>query len=511
MPALRLPPRSTLVALFIGALPAAFLLANLAVPLVEDSLFWWVPRALSIAEGGPTWVAAGDLPRACLTGEILPPQWAGGLPDYGHPPLWFHYLAGWIALLGPRVWAVRLACLPFAGMLGWACVALARRNAGPAAAPLALAVVAAPPMLAQVLRPDTDLPLTALSLAALVALVDARPWRFAAIAATAAWIKEPAVLLAVPAVALGLRDRRMLVAAAAGPAALAAWAILHRVTAGWALAGPERLPPSVTAWLADLGAVLQLTLMATGRWGVVLLLLAGLAARLARPARAAGPPAGNAQRTALVLVVFGVSQVAFFSVLNFLGGRDVAQGYTHVRYLLPGMAAALLLLGGLGGRWLVRALPWLSAHPRRAHAFLGLLLATATLPGAHRLHPQGPEATLFGLDQARAWIQYATANLHVGSHPKAIWVESHLYTALTQPWAGLVTVPQRFLRPTGPDLVPDDLHPGDLLVYCSYGEPLGRLGELRLSPVARYEVHEAWVRIERVEPGRVAPPPSSAP
>ncbi|MFH1469648.1 MAG: hypothetical protein ABIO70_35005 [Pseudomonadota bacterium] len=508
---LRPPPRPAVVALLVGALPAAFLLAHLGLPLVEDSLFWWVPRALWLTEHGPAWVAAGDLPRACLTGGALPPQWSGGLPDYGHPPLWFHYLAGWLALLGPYAWALRLACLPPAALLGWSAVALARRIGGPAASPLALLVLAAPPVLAQVLRPDTDLPLLALSLTALVALADGRPWRFALLAALAAWIKEPAVLLTVPAAVLGLRDRRMLAAAAAGPAALALWVTIHRAATGWALAGAERLPPSLGAWLGDLAAVLHLTFAATGRWIAPLLLLAGLAAARARPTMPPSPPGhATARRTALILAVFAAAQIAVFSVLNFLGGRDVAQGYTHVRYLLPGAAAALLLLGGLGGRALLRALPVLGAHPLRAWALLGLLTVAVALPGSHRLHPRGPEATLFGRDQALAWVQAAAALPALRPPEGSIWVESHVYTALTQPWAGLVPDALEGLRPSSPDLLPDELHPGDLLVHCSYGEPLGRLGELSLDPVVRFDVHQAWVRVDRVLPGRAAPPPSSA-
>ncbi|MBK9370211.1 MAG: hypothetical protein IPN01_28615 [Deltaproteobacteria bacterium] len=62
---------------------------GLDVPLVEDGLFWWVPQGLLAAETGPQWVL-DRLAQATRPHAALPPQWAGnGLPDYGHPPLWF--------------------------------------------------------------------------------------------------------------------------------------------------------------------------------------------------------------------------------------------------------------------------------------------------------------------------------------------------------------------------------------------------------------------------------------
>jgi len=496
--------RPATTSLLVALAPVLFLALHLDLPLYEDGLFWWVPQALWIVERGPAWIPAGDLPRACLEGGAVPPQWAGGLPDYAHPPLWFHYLAAWIAALGASARTVHLACLPVVAALGAGAVALARRLGGPAAAPLALVPLLSPTLLGQTLRPPTDLPLLAASLWALAALCDGRPWRFAALGVLATWSKEPGVLLAAPALLLGLRDRRFLVAALAGPAALAAWALVHRAQVGWGLAGAERIPESLDGWLRDLGTVARLVLLASGRWAgwVALLLAAGVwALRRARLA-----PQAEASRAAWLCGTYMGVQILAFSFLNFLGGRGLEQAYTHVRYLLPAAAVGSLLAAALALRLAVTAAG--SRLPtERAATVLALLLVAAAVPGARRLHPGGPEANLFGADQARAWTAAAAA-LQVPAGPGCARVDSHLYTALTRPWVGLVARPVAGLCPLGPSLRPEDLAPGDLLVLCRYGEPLGRLGELVRERVEGFAAGDAWVRVERVLPGRAAPPPT---
>ena len=503
-----MPARRYVTALLVAALPALFLASQLDLPLYEDGLFWWVPQALWIAERGPAWVPAGELPGACLPDAWLPPQWTGGLPDYGHPPLWFHYLALWLRLLGPTAWSVRVACLPLALLLGWGAVALARRLAGLEAPPLALAALLSPTLLGQLLRPDTDLPLLVLVLAALVAVADARPWRFAALAGLAAWCKEPAVLLAVPAALAGLRDRRFLAASCAAPAALAAWATIHRARTGWALAGAERIPENAQAWLHDLGAVASIALLEGGRWAAWAASLGAAALAWRRRALRDPTPDPGRRRALLACAAFLVSQILAFSFLNFLGGRGLLQAFTHVRYLLPAAVVGTLLAAGLAQRLISRAFaPRLS--PARLSLVLALSMAVAALPGARRLGARGPEANLFSLDQARAWEVAALDLARADPAPRrATWVESQLFTALTRPWAGLVERGVRDVRPFGPDTLPEDLAPGDRLVRCRYGEPLGRLGELRRAEIERVAVGEAWVLIERVLPGRTAPPPA---
>ena len=499
----------------VALLPALFLLGLLDTPLYEDGLFWWVPRALLLAQDGPAWIAAGDLPLACLPNAALPPQWTGGLPDYGHPPLWFHYLAAWVRILGPHAWVIHLACVPVALALGAGTVTLARRLAGPAGAVLAAAALLSPPLLAQLLRPDTDLPLLAASLWALVALIDRRPLHFALLSILAAWLKEPAALLVLPALVLGARERcpRLLAACTAAPLALVAWGLIHHQQVGWALAGAEHLPTGVGPYLRDLGAVLYLSLVSGGRWVTWLLLAAALVVSRQvghRVGRAAPSPAdpSPATRALLVCGVFATSQLLVFAGLNFLGGRGAQDAYTHVRYLLPAITTTTLLGLALALRHALASMPGLRSHPQRVALIMAAVVVAAALPTSRWLHPRGPEANLFGIDQARAWQR--SVDLIEQHRPATgrVWVESHLYTALTRPYAGLVDRPMTGVVPFGPSTRPEEPEPGDLVVHSRYGEPLSRLAELVLEPRASATSGSAWVKLETVGVGRSATAPS---
>ena len=510
MPGSRATLRAALPAA-IALLPALFLLGLLDTPLYEDGLFWWVPRALLLAQDGPAWIAAGDLPLACLPNTELPPQWTGGLPDYGHPPLWFHYLAAWVHILGPHAWVIHLACVPMALALGAGAVTLARRLAGPAGTVLAAAALLSPPLLAQLLRPDTDLPLLAASLWALVMLIDRRPLHFAVLSILAAWLKEPAVLLVLPALVLAARERcpRLLVACTAAPLALVGWGLIHHQQVGWALAGAEHLPAGVGPYLRDLGAVLYLSLAASGRWVTWLLLAAVLVVgRRVDPAAPSPADPSPATRALLVCGVFVVSQLLVFAGLNFLGGRGAQDAYTHVRYLLPAITTATLLGLAITLRQALASTPRLRAHPQRVALIMAAVVVVAALPTARWLHPRGPETNLFGIDQARAW-QRSVVLIEQHRPPTGlVWVESHLYTALTRPYAGLVDRPMTGIVPFGPATRPEDPEPGDLVVYSRYGDPLSRLGELMLEPRARASSGSAWVKLETVGIGRSATAPS---
>ncbi len=444
-----------------GLLAAAWVLANLRAPLVEDSLFWWVPKGLLAAEQGPRLVLDGPLPAAMRTGGPVPPQWAGGLPDYAHPPLW----AWWLGLalrLSPSVEAVHLAALPAAVLAAAGFAALGARLGNRWSG---LAVFALPPFLAQLLRADLDLPLLAVVPWAMVALIRGRWGRFAALGLLAPWLKEPGVLLAAPAVLRAWRERRWRPAALAPLAGLAAWGLLHR------LAEPERLPASPLAWLGDLAVAGRLVFLEQGRW----LLLLGLpwSGRLLRR-----PPA----RLALAL---GLVWTAFFAAVGFFATRGALAPLTHVRYFLPGMAVLVVVLAG---RW-----PWL--------ALLGLAWLRAP-------SPFGPEASLYGLDAARAerdaapWIAEA-------ARTGEVWVGSYQAAALTQPWAGQVAEPVRGIRVYGPDTDPAAIPEGAVVVLAAYGEPAGRLAHaLAWEEAARWRRGSAVVRAMRVTGHRPEPAPA---
>ena len=409
-----------------AALAAAWVLAHLGTPLVEDSLFWWVPKGLLSAEHGLTLNLDGALPSAMGSSTLMGanlPQWSGGLPDYAHPPLWYWWL-GLFLRFSPTIEAVHLACLVPAIAAGAGFAALGIRLGKPASG---LVVFALPPFLAQLLRPELDLPLLGILPWALLALLDRRWNRFAVLGALATLVKEPGVLLMVPAAVIALRERRLRWQVLTPILALMAWGWVH----GW-LAKPERLPDGVLPWLVDLGDVLRIFFIEQGRW----LLLAGLP--LLWRERALG---------ALVVV-----WVLFFATVGFFANRGTLDTFTHVRYLLPGIAVAVVVMAG---RW-----PW---------------LALAGLVWLRSASSYGPEASLHGTDVARSgqsaapWIR---SQIAAG---QTVWVGTHLAAGLTQPWAGMVDAPIEGIRVYNIQTQAGEVTSGSILIQASYGEPTGAL------------------------------------
>jgi hypothetical protein len=435
----------------------------LGVPLMDDDLFWWTPKALLVAESGPSWVLSGELPASLLPELDVPRQWEGGLPDYGHPPLWFWWLGAWLKVLGASARSVHLAVLPVALATGWGLAALLRRMGGVRAAWTASAILICPPIVAQLWRGDTDVGLLALTTWALVALMDGRWARFAVLGALATWVKEPGVLLVVPAIVACRLERRFRWQAVVPLAALLAWGLLHKIQAGWAFAGAERIPENLISWITDIGAVTWLVLGAQGRfliwpfaaWGIW---------------KAAGP-----RRGAWIVGSFTLVQIGFFGSINFLGGVERADSYTHVRYLGPGLSS-----GAAVG---VAANPW-AAVP----------LSVASLWNLKKAHKRGPEASLCGAETALALRAFHEA---VPSVDGPLWVGSYAYAQLTRPVAGVVKTPRLNLMVFGPDTVPEVVS-GHVL-HAAYGEPLGRLQELGLEEVGRWSGRCGWVALEKVQ------------
>jgi hypothetical protein len=416
------PPNPRTAILAGALLAAAWVGAQLQVPLMEDSLFWWVPKGLLAAQEGLSVSMSGPLPEIMRTGsQATLPQWSGGLPDYAHPPLWY----GWLGLfltVSPTIEAVHLACLVPAMAAGAGFAALGVRLGKPLSG---LVVFALPPFLAQLLRPELDLALLGVLPWALLALLDRRWGRFAVLGALATLCKEPGVLLVVPAVLIAAQERRFRWQALAPLAALVGWGLLHG-----GLAQPERLPSGLVPWLVDLGTVLRICFVEQGRW----LLLAGLP--LLWRERALG---------GLVL-----TWLVFFSVVGFFANRGTLDAYTHIRYLVPGIALGAVVMAG---RW-----PW---------------MALGGLFWLHLASPFGPEASLLGVDLGRSgrdaapWI---AAQVEAG---ETVWVGTHLAASLTQPWAGTVDEPIHGLQVYSIQTQPSEVKAGSIVIQASYGEPTG--------------------------------------
>jgi hypothetical protein len=436
----------------LGALiAAAWVCVHIDAPLVEDSLFWWVPKGIKAGEAGFPLSPSGDLPLAMTASASALPQWSGGLPDYGHPPLWYWWLGLWTQS-GASLLNIRLATLLPAMAAGAGFVALGHRLGSTVAG---FAVFALPPFLAQLVRPELDLPLLALVPWALIALLDRAWMRFSVLSALAVFCKEPGVLLVVPALVTAFDERRIRWAALTPLFALGIWAAMH----GW-MAKPERLPDGLLGWGHDLATVAFIVFIAQGRF----LLLLGL--KNFRGERA--------------LAAFVLVWMAFFATVGFFANRGTADLFTHVRYLLPGMAVAAVVMAG---RW-----PWM--------ALGGLLwLRTAS--------PFGPEASLHGIDVARSgqdaapWIQTQV------DQGQTVWVGSHLAAALTQPWAGMVDRPTHGIRVYSIQTQPEEVRPGSILIASGYGEPTGAILAGRDT-----ELLQRWSHGQgQVEAFRVGPTP----
>lgn len=482
----RLPPAVTAALsgptaprLVAALVAAAVVLGNLDAPLVEDSLFWWVPKALLAAEVGPQATFAHVLPDAIaapLTPETTPPQWAGGLPDYAHPVLWYLWMALFLSV-SQTVEAVHLACLLPAVVAAVGLVELGGRLGNRWAG---LAALCLPPVLVQFLRPELDLPLLAIVPWAMVALLDGNWVVFAILGFLAPWMKEPGVLLAAPAVVRAFRERRLEWRALTPLLGLGAWGLVHG-----GLAQPERLPTTVLDWLTrDLWLAVRIVLLEQGRW--LLLLAIPLTWRRWR-----GP-------APLVTGSLVVVWVGFFATIGFFAASGAAELNTHVRYFVPGMAVAAVLLCV---RWPFLALPgliWLYARS-----------------------PFGPEASHFGLDAARtehAAAPWLAAQLDAGQR---VWVGSYQAAGLTQPWAGIVDEPVTGFRVYSMDTHPTELEAGDLVALAAYGEPAGRLERgLTWEEAEAWTHRDATLRVVRVtghrQPGAVQgpatpPPPGPVP
>ena len=438
---------------WVGALLAAlWVTIHHDTPLVEDSLFWWVPKGILAGETGFPISPAHTLPDAMSPAASTLPQWSGGLPDYAHPPLWFWWI-GLFTQWGASVEAIRAATLLPAMAAGAGFVALGQRLGLGGAG---FAVFALPPFLAQLLRPELDLPLIALVPWALIALLN-RAWgRYALLAGIATACKEPGVLLTAPAVIAAYEEKRWRIVALTPLFVLGAWGILHG-----GLAQPERTPDGLLGWGQDLLTVLFIFFIAQGRFLLVLGFKNVLKHR--------------------VIAVFILTWVIFFATIGFFANRGTMDQYTHIRYLLPGMAVSAVVLAGHR--------PWLAAA--------GLLFL-------HTASPYGPEASMFGLDQARS-EQQAVPWIHTQLQSgQTLWVGTHQAAGLSEPWAGVVNESVQGFEVYSFETQATDIQPGDIVMEVAYGEPAGTILHGRSkTEIKRWDVHDAWVIAWRIdgEPG----------
>lgn len=423
-------------------IPLSWLVAHWRAPLVEDALFWFVPTAIQQAESGPVFAAQGALPAAVAPpGAAIPPQWGSGLPDYAHPPIWYWWLGAFLRQAA-TLDMVRMACVLPAIAVGVGFVALGDTHRRPLAG---LMVWTIPGVLAQILRPELDLPLLACVPWALVAL-KRRCWHtFGLVAALATWLKEPGVLLFVPGFVEAVRRREARWQVLMPLAALAAWAGIHNGLA------PVLQRPTSWGQIGD-------NLLGVGRFltfdqGRVVLLV-GAAALLAAPVELS------------LVLAFSL----FFAYVRYYATSGNQDAYTHIRYLLPAVAVYVVA----------------------ASARLRPPLALAQLFWLHRIHVNGPEGSMAGVDAAYA-DRAALESLPVDAEP---WVGTYLAAGVGRTWTGY---PDKPIRVYSFETTPGELSYGDLLVVSAYGEPATRLERaLRVESVSTWHVGEVETRIVRV-------------
>jgi hypothetical protein len=353
-------------------------------------------------------------------------------------------------LTGPTIIKIHLATLLPAMAAGAGFVALGRRLGSAAAG---FAVFATPPFLAQLLRPELDLGLLAIIPWALLALLNRAWWRFSLLSILAVWCKEPGVLLVVPAVVVAFEERKWRFAALSPLVALGLWAALH----GW-MATPERLPISGLGWAKDLLTLSFIVFVAQGRF----LLFAGI----------------PQFRKHKALSSFVLTWVLFFSVVGFFANQGTRDLYTHVRYLIPAMAVAVVILA--------------QATP---------MLAAVGLFWLHTASPFGPEASMFGTDQAIAETHAAPWLSEQLEQGHTVWVGTHQAARLLSPYAGVVESPLEDIQVYSFDTEASALKPGDIVLETTYGEPSGRL--LTGTPktaLKTWTVHDAAVHAWRIDP-----------
>ena len=171
----------------------------------------------------------------------------------------------------------------------------------------------------------------------------------------------------------------------------------------------------------------------------------------------------------------------FFATIGFFANRGTIDLYTHIRYLLPGMAVAVVLLAG--------------TRP---------YLAVGGLFFVHVASPYGPEASLFGIDQARSEQQAAPWIADELAKGERLWVGTHQAAGLGQPWAGIVDEPVVGFEIYSFETQAGDIQPNDIVLETAYGEPSGAILDGRSkTEIGQWVVHDAWVKAWRIggEPG----------
>jgi 4-amino-4-deoxy-L-arabinose transferase-like glycosyltransferase len=326
----------------VGALLAVFTAAQLQFlddPYHWDSLYYVTASARDLY----------------LHPEQIVPQ---GPWDNGHPPLFFWLLAMAWRVAGPSVIVSHLLVLAFALATLAGQFLLARRLFGSRAAFLASLFLAASPIFFyQAGTITSDIPLAALTVAALLAAIGRR-WALAAAAGCAMVLIRESALLFMPFLAAAAwlipdRRERSGLAGLAGPtlmvalpgAALGAWLLLHHDVAGWWVYVDDSRSVKQSLWELPYEIYRRTLRPFLRRHGMVAATVAALVAlgaalpALRRPGRA-----GEESRSAWIMAATTAGMVIPIGITTAMMSIFLP------RYILPILPVFFLLAGWAASR-----------------------------------------------------------------------------------------------------------------------------------------------------------------
>jgi len=392
---------------------------------------WWPTRDLPYYWDSASFVV--DASRDLLATHFHP--LVASHSDFAHPPLFVAALAlAWMLFGDGRLvsHALVLPALPIAMMATYGLgKGLANRVVGASAALLfggmAFVVV-------EVGQVYMDLPIGAAITCALLAWSTGRRAVASLLFCAAAAMKLPYPLVAPAALALLLAadrgrrsDWRAWAALAAPFALVAVWLAYHRAVTGWTLMRPGRAvyaPHGPSAFVASLGAAVELLLVDQWRWLVLVAGIGGfVVARYALRRRTAlGPVAPLVATVALGVVFFAaVGELALrYAIFLFppyllVSVTFASAALRRAAWLLPGVAAVFAVFATT---WHPR-MPRTTTYVFRPDENLGYL-----------------DTIAIGRTSAR-WLEQDHADAEIfGAGPEQY--------ELTEPHQGYVTAPLRF-------------------------------------------------------------------
>jgi 4-amino-4-deoxy-L-arabinose transferase-like glycosyltransferase len=379
---------------------------------------------------GARWLADHDLDP---TPGHFPDDWSRG-----HPPLLYFVTALLFRLLGPGPAVGHALIVPFTALAIAATYVLGAERGGRVVGAAAALLLATSPLFLSMgafLLPE--MPLTALTVLALVLASRGHRWGAAACGVALVWMKEtgvgPPIAIAVGTAFASWREgtlhaaRRPILVALTPVLALAAFFVWQRMTAGYfVFPHHQNLFADRPFALANAITVFPSTFLWHGRWVVT---GAAVVAALVLALRRAWPKTLAPDATNVAIVVLFLGNAVFFAKMFWLE-----------RYALPvhpGVLVVMALAIVEAGKLAPERVRPLALAPVLAASALGL--ASLTTPGEAAEHT-------FAFADVVASHRDAYARIAEGGDPLIVTTWP-LTTELREPWLGYGEAPLRSEHP----------------------------------------------------------------